>query len=969
VDAIFEEVRKRCSPATWSRGVELTRLDAITGVREERDEVVLRVATRGGLICPTVTLFLDDRDWDCSCGERACEHAAAAVIALRKARAAGKPLPAPAVDAGHVGYRLSRSGGAIALTRVIAQGGTEHPLDATLASASGRTGGPAFAATAEDLTLELALGTHRRGVLPPGLWAGVLPLLARSRDVTLDGAPLKVSREPVGPVCRLEDQGDGFRLSVGDDPGVTERFHNGVALCGGELRPTTEAKLSGRELHELPQGKHYPKEAVAELVTEVLPSLRARIRVEVLTERLPGTVEEPPRIVLDVKRDGIVLAVLPTLVYGDPPRARVDGRRLVPLRDGPVPVRRLDAEQRLARQVQARIGLAPGVRGEFTGEEAVAVAARIRTFEGGVRGDAHEAFRIVAPIVPRVRVEGDRFDVVFESLEEGAVAKRAGSADPADVIRAWRNGDGLVPLLEGGYAPLPAAWLAKHGHLVADLLAARDASGRLPRSAAADLLALCDDLGLDTPADFAGLRALADGFERVPPAALPSDLVATLRPYQREGVDRLAFLRDAGLGALLADDMGLGKTLQALCAIRGRTLVVCPTSVLHNWKDEIARFRPALRHAIYHGASRAIDASADVTLTTYAILRLDEETLAAEAWDTLVLDEAQNIKNPDSQVTGAAWRLPAQFRLALTGTPVENRLEELWSQFHFLNRGLLGARDDFDERYARPIAAGEPGAAERLRRRIRPFVLRRLKRDVAPELPPRTEAVLYCELTAEERAVYDAVRAATVPALVQALEKGGSVLQALEALLRLRQAACHPGLVPGHSAATSAKVARLLEVLDTVVADGHKALVFSQWTSLLDRIEPHLVAASLPFVRLDGATRDRGAVVAQFQDEAGPPVMLVSLKAGGTGLNLTAADHVILLDPWWNPAVEDQAADRAHRIGQERPVLVYRLVAEATVEERILALQQSKRALADAAIGDAERAAALTRDDILALLQ
>jgi SNF2 family DNA or RNA helicase len=248
-------------------------------------------------------------------------------------------------------------------------------------------------------------------------------------------------------------------------------------------------------------------------------------------------------------------------------------------------------------------------------------------------------------------------------------------------------------------------------------------------------------------------------------------------------------------------------------------------------------------------------------------------------------------------------------------------------------------------------------------------VVRRLKPDVAPELPPPSDAVLYCAMEADERAVYDAVHAATLPAVVQKLQEGGSVLAVLEALLRLRQAACHPGLLPGRSAATSAKIERLREALDTLLADGHKALVFSQWTGLLDLIERHLRDASIVFVRLDGSTRDRGEVVERFQDPAGPPVMLVSLKAGGTGLNLTAADHVFLMDPWWNPAVEDQAADRAHRIGQERPVMVYRLVSEETIEEKILALQESKRSLADAALGAAEKAAALTREDLLFLVQ
>jgi SNF2 family DNA or RNA helicase len=344
------------------------------------------------------------------------------------------------------------------------------------------------------------------------------------------------------------------------------------------------------------------------------------------------------------------------------------------------------------------------------------------------------------------------------------------------------------------------------------------------------------------------------------------------------------------------------------------------------------------------------------------------ELLAKERWDAVVLDEAQAIKTPDSQVARAAYELSAKFRLALSGTPVENRLEELWSLFHFTNRGLLGGLRDFSARYSRPIAEGEPGAAERLRRKIKPFVLRRMKGEVAPELPPRVDSVLYCDFEEEERRVYDAVRAATRNEVLAKLAEGGSVLAALEALLRLRQASCHSALVPGQSAATSSKVERLVESLEDAAADGHKALVFSQWTSFLDLIEPHLREAGVAFTRLDGSTRDRAGVVAEFQDANGPPVMLVSLKAGGTGLNLTAADHVFLMDPWWNPAVEDQAADRAHRIGQDKPVMVYRLVTKDTVEERILLLQERKRSLAGAALGEADRALSLTREDLMDLL-
>jgi SNF2 family DNA or RNA helicase len=457
---------------------------------------------------------------------------------------------------------------------------------------------------------------------------------------------------------------------------------------------------------------------------------------------------------------------------------------------------------------------------------------------------------------------------------------------------------------------------------------------------------------------------------------LPANIHATLRDYQSRGVDWLAFLRRAGLGAVLADDMGLGKTLQTICALPeapARTLVVCPKSVVYNWAAEITRFRPGIEVATYHGPKRTLDdvRRAAVTLTTYAVLRLDAAALAAEPWDTVVLDEAQAIKNDASQTARAAFELRAPFRIALSGTPVENRLDELWSVMRFANPGLLGSRSSFQDRYSSPIAGGDADAAARLRAKIRPVVLRRLKRDVLPELPPRTDVVLHVDLEEPERVVYDAVRAAARKELAKLVADGAGVLAALEALLRLRQAACHAALVPGQrpeAFATSSKVEALLEALEDAAADGHKALVFSQWTSLLDLVEPHLREAGVRFTRLDGTTRDRGAVVDAFQADDGPPVLLASLKAGGTGLNLTAADHVFLLDPWWNPAAEDQAADRAHRIGQDRPVMVYRLVAKDTVEERILALQEKKRGLADVALGDAGQAYGITKDDLLALL-
>jgi hypothetical protein len=981
--ALFEAVRRAASRRAWSRGVELVRARAVAADLDLGDELRVRVAEPGRPLARAVTLLPADRAWDCECAgdEDPCEHVCAAAIAWRQGDGA---LPrATPESGGRIRYALTRTAGGLALAREgVGADGAARPLAVRLrALAAGRVAGPRLDADEADLAVDDALDDPRGGPLGRAALARLLPLLARCADVRLDGAPLRCDPEPLAPQGFVEDHPGGFLLRVELLPPGAERVGDGFVLVDGALRPLRETRLTGRELAQLPRGVLYGLERAAELAGEVLPDLTRRIPVSIRTERLPRAAErrEPPRVIVTTRREGDALAVRADLVYGDPPRARVEDGRLVSLA-GAVPPRDEAAERALARRVSTELALPLGAELVLRDEVALEAAERLRAWPHAVRGEAHRAFFRAAPLAPRLVADGERIELWFEpaagaegtaGAKDTAGAASAGRVDAARALRAWEEGRTLVSLGEGGLAPLPVDWLARFGREAAALLEQRRSDGSVPRAALPDLARLAAALDAPPPPALAGLRALVEGFTATPPAALPPDLRAELRPYQRTGADWLCFLRDAGLGALLADDMGLGKTLQVLCALPagGRTLVVCPTSVLQNWAEEIGRFRPALSVCAYHGAARRLDPTAAVTLTSYALLRLDAEALAAVAWDAVVLDEAQAIKNPDSQVARAAFALRAGWRVAVTGTPVENRLEELWSQLHFANPGLLGSRASFQQRWARPIAAGEPGVAEALRRRLRPFVLRRTKAEVAPELPPRIERVLRCELDREERALYDAILAATRRDVVERLAAGASPLAVLEALLRLRQAACHRGLVPGQTAERSSKLDLLVEELSTAVAEGHKALVFSQWTGLLDRVEPALRAAGIPWTRLDGATRDRAAVVATFQDDAGPPVLLLSLRAGGTGLNLTAADHVFLLDPWWNPAVEDQAADRAHRIGQTRPVEIHRLVASDTVEERVLALQARKRAAADAALGEAGAAAALTREDLLALLE
>jgi hypothetical protein len=967
IDETFKAIRQACPANTWSRAVELVRASAVAGVSEDAEEIVCRVRTPDRALAPTVVLYPADEEWDCDCESKApcCEHVAAAVIAARRAHQEGMTLPADQRSGAHLGYRFSSAPNHLVLQRFVVQpNGAAELLDRSVSSiASSAADTRRLTPSQSDIAIDRLLGVKLHGPLTGESLEGVLLALAGAPDVELDGSPVSIESAPIKPVGYVCDHESGFKVVLEKDPRITQLIAPGVVKMGDRLGVLGETDATGRSLERLPSERVYGPRDVSLLVTEVLPQLIKRFNVEVRTERLPKLTRTlRPSVVLDVEQEGNTLSVLATLVYGT--SARIDAGQMVHL-GGDVPIRDEEAERRAVRRVKELLNLTPGSRLIVSGEPATVLASRLDSYQGEMRGRSLHGFIERQTLEPRVDFAAGALSIEF------AATGGARHASAEAVVKAWQSGMDLVPLNEGGWAPLPKGWLEQHGRRVSDLLDAKRASANapLPGYALPGLVQLCADLGQDPPGDLQRLRPLITGFEGIPDAERPSDLHAELRDYQRQGVNWLCFLRDAGLGATLADDMGLGKTLQALCAIRGRTLVVCPRSVLFNWQKEAARFRTRLSSHVYHGPKRALDPNADLIITTYAVLRIDQELLSSQTWDAVILDEAQTIKNPDSQVAQAAYRLNAKFRVTLSGTPVENRLEELWSQFRFTNPGLLGGRQYFQDQYERPIAEGKPDAARSLRSKIRPFLLRRMKSEVAKELPPRTNLSIECNLSEDERAVYDAIRAAGQKEIVERLQAGGNVMQALELLLRLRQAACHSALVPGQQAQGSTKIQELLAALEQAAAEGHKALVFSQWTGFLDLIEPHLKAADLRWLRLDGSTRDRQGVVDGFQTPSGPPILLASLKAGGTGLNLTAADHVFLMDLWWNPAVEDQAADRAHRIGQQRPVFVHRLVAKDTVEERIVALQERKRGIADAALGDADQAGGLTREDLLALLE
>jgi superfamily II DNA or RNA helicase len=457
---------------------------------------------------------------------------------------------------------------------------------------------------------------------------------------------------------------------------------------------------------------------------------------------------------------------------------------------------------------------------------------------------------------------------------------------------------------------------------------------------------------------------------------LPSTLQAELRDYQREGFDWLARLAEWGVGACLADDMGLGKTVQALAlmllrAPRGPQLVIAPTSVAINWLSEAARFAPTLKvHNYQQTRSLAGLGPLDLVVASYGLLQQDDAAFAAQHWTSVVLDEAQAIKNSSSKRSQAAMTLQADFKLIATGTPLENHLGELWNLFRFINPGLLGSQERFAERFSTPIERGEQSARKALKGLIQPFILRRLKSQVLDELPPRTEITYKVPLSAEEAHYYEALRQQALQSLVNAPQGQNKSLQVLAEITRLRRFCCHPSLVMPGAGLAGSKLAAFAEIVEELLENRHKALVFSQFVDHLSIVRKWLDEQGIHYQYLDGSTspKDRKTRMDAFQAGVGD-IFLISLKAGGTGLNLTAADYVIHLDPWWNPAVEDQASDRAHRMGQLRPVTIYRLVTEHTIEEQIVALHAKKRALADSLLDGGELSAKLDADALLNLLK
>ena len=571
-------------------------------------------------------------------------------------------------------------------------------------------------------------------------------------------------------------------------------------------------------------------------------------------------------------------------------------------------------------------------------------------------------------VTPKLEIVGsgqDWFEVRYSLTTPGGEA-----FSNADVQQLLRSGQSQKRLKNGHLAVIDTASLEDFEQVIRDCDPAQTQPGlyRISRAHAAYVEQTARELGSAVADRREALKKFITGREALPDAKTKLGALAeTLREYQLSGWQWLTRLAANNLGGILADEMGLGKTVQTLAFLRahqgnGPALVVCPTSLVTNWENEARKFTPELNTLVLEGADRATlfdsISSADLVITSYALLRRDIDRLRELTFSTAVLDEAQHIKNPETQNAQAAYALRATHRFVLTGTPMENSVRDLWSIMNFTLPGYLGSHNDFRERYELPIARGSaPDVQRRLSRRLQPFLLRRRKRDVAKDLPEKIEQVVLSGLTISQRSVYDALLSEIQLGLVASsknLNAGAQRMRMLTGLLRLRQVCCDLRLVGIDKGETSSKLDLLDELLEEAIDGGHRVLVFSQFVSMLHLIRERLERLEISFCYLDGSSKQRLEIVNRFQSNSEIPVFLISLKAGGVGLNLSAADTVIHFDPWWNPAVEAQATDRVHRIGQTRVVTAYKLITRDTVEEKILKLQEKKRAAIDAAIDSEE---------------
>lgn len=973
----FQHIQRITKPGLWSKGSTIAKALVVIERQQSESELHFSIQERTKVASPQVQLWPEEEDYFCDCGSdfEPCEHIAACVIAVKN-NWVQKPKPQGDIRAStrvwNVEYHFScTEHQELFFERKLFSGQDYKTLNQSLVGFAGglQSGRHEFlnaSFTKKDFQVDELLSGHRRGVLPQKVLEKLFQLLKGENFIFFDNKPIQVSPSLYKPKLVIEKKGNAIEAIPAPSAGLDEApffLKNGAVLLGNTLHPSRIAQIES--FHSRPQPEYF-------FFTQTVPELEKKFTIDWGSTVKPELLDLEPYCELELQfHPPFTLTVVPRIYYGDSQKMAQldDNHELLLLSRKYWPARKPDKEHQLTRHLQSELQMKLNALSTFSGNEVFHFFERARKWRTNPSRDAlaqklksETGFDLLSNFNearPELKVFSQSADQTHFKLQLDLLNKnnlQFNKNEVFEILNACERNEKIywkkqfsnnlswnVPIL------MPQEWFEADGSRFLEWIrkkGLRQVNAQDQNINSFDLLELHQS---QFSRNFFSSELLLKEWEALSEQefncdAMESDLDSRLRTYQKKGVAWLRLLKKLQCGGLLADDMGLGKSFQVLSVLEKRcfetdlpSLIICPTSVLVNWQNQFRDYRPDLSFLIYHGSGRKIQKleAADVILTSYALLRQEVDFFSKQRYQTIVLDEAQWIKNPHSQTARACFSLNANFRLATTGTPIENHPRDLWSIFRFLNLSLLGELSDFEEKLQ--------NNANEVKNKLKPFIMKRTKEQVALDLPPKTEMIIHIDLSVEEKKLYNSFLEVSQNEALRKVEAGASMLSVLESLLRLRQLCCHASLIDPLFQAPSSKLNVFLESVGNLVEKGHKCLVFSQWTSFLNLIEAELKNHQLPYLRLDGATQNRAEIVDRFQNKKDIPVFLLSLKAGGVGLTLTEADYVFLMDPWWNPAVENQAIDRVHRIGQNKPVFAYRLICRNTIEEQILSLQQIKK--------------------------
>jgi superfamily II DNA or RNA helicase len=950
--------------AVWSKGVALSR-DAVVQLdrMDAKDgETRLKVLVQGRAVAYLVTLFLDDQDGFCSCEEKTdfCSHVVAASIWLSKngeAVAKQNAKESPDADSSRPLVRLvyiwekvgDPSNPRLRLARSFEfRDGTRTPLAGSLIGfvggvRSGRIAKPLPAISPPDYQVDECLEKLRSGETPASQAFSFVHRIFKALEdsgarVELGNDVVRVAAKPVTQMIVIKALKDGaVELSVQSSLAADEEFEPGIVRTGDTLRvldSVPSVLLGGVRVGRAKQKWELSK--FNDYLRSAYPTDKTKYTFMWDGLNEPEVVYPRPRIQIDVQADDsgekVARTFVARLLYGKPIDLEVfpDGKSIEAPGTGRVVVRDETRERELLMRLKDELNLTLRSPKRFEDREAIA-------FEQAVE----KAFGAVAKSKSKKETLSAGLEFGWNGKEfKFSTAKGAGQVGVASVLEAFQSGQSFVKLEDGGFGELNEEWINAHIHELRALLWRMGSKQPLTKAHKIRFASLSSKT--DSKKGVDEVVESLFGREKKPPKPYPLQGIQ-LRPYQDAGVEWLSSWKARGLGCCLADEMGLGKTIQALAVLDGKSLLVVPKSLIGVWEQAIRLHRTDLAARVWVGSNRAPEvitkvAKNEIIILTYGVLRSDVELLRTIEWNMTIFDEAHVLRNRETLSARAAAELQSKVRIALTGTPIENRVEDWWSLQNLINPGISDTRSDVPEW-------------------SKWFVMARKKREVLKDLPEKVEELYPVVLDSKEHDLYRGLFALLSTEVLEQLGAETPVWSSVfEALLRLRQACVDPALLPAGMRSDefdrmeSSRTVALMERLEEVIARGEKALVFSQWTSFLDRLELALDRRNIERLRIDGTTRDRSGVVDKFQTDATPSVLLLSLKAGGVGLTLTKANHVFLMDPWWNPQVESQAMDRAHRIGSMKTVFVTRFVSHGTIEERVVNMQESKRKLLEEAL-------------------